>query len=128
MNKLIGLIALICLSLQCETQTAPEPESRVTVCGVNDPAKELPWLKDLIAKADEDKATLAYKGNYIGKIYLENFRDQPVFIVQMMMGSGGIAMYLFRCDGQRIMDVTDKEIATTIAGFERKNLVYANAP
>ena len=71
---------------------------------------------------------MAYKGNYLGKIYLESFRDQPVFIVNMMMGSGGIALYLFRCDGQRIMDVTDEEIATTIARFQRKNLVYSNFP
>ncbi|GAB4045196.1 hypothetical protein [Spirosoma jeollabukense] len=129
MNKLVILITLICLALQCEKQqTTPYPESAELTCGVKDPAKELTWLKDIITKADEDKVTMAYKGNYLGKIYLESFRDQPVFMVEMMMGSGGLAMYLFRCDGQRIMDVTNKEITTTIARFQRKNLVYSNFP
>ncbi|AUD04168.1 hypothetical protein [Spirosoma pollinicola] len=126
MTKLFIFTALIGLALQCEKQTTPEPYS--TSCGVDDPAKELPWLKDLIAKADEDKATMAYKGNYLGKIYLESFRDQPVFIVDMMMGNGGIALYLFHCDGQRVNDIRDDEIATTIAHFQRNNLVYSNFP
>lgn len=129
MNKLVILTTLICLALQCEKQqTSPEPESAKLTCGVKDPAKELTWLKDIITKADEDKATMAYKGNYLGKIYLESFRDQPVFMVEMMMGSGGLAMYLFRCDGQRIMDVSSEEITTTIASFQRKNVVYSNFP
>lgn len=129
MNKLVILTALICLALQCEKQqTIPEPESVRLTCGVKDPAKELTWLKDIITKADEDKATMAYKGNYLGKIYLESFRDQPVFMVEMMMGSGGLAIYLFGCYGQRIMDVSSEEITTTIARFQRKNLVYSNFP
>jgi len=129
MHKLIIPVALLCLALQCEPQpTPPASESVLLPCGVNNPAKELRWLKDIITKADEDKATMAYKGNYLGEIYLERFRDQPVFVVDMMMGSGGIFMYLFGCDGERIKDVSSEEITTTIAGFQRKNLIYSNLP
>ncbi|RYZ92634.1 MAG: hypothetical protein EOP06_03675 [Proteobacteria bacterium] len=128
MIRLILPLALICLALQCDTQNAgPEPNPTGQPCGVNNPARSLPWLKDIITKAEEDKATMAHKGNYFGTIYLESLRNEPIFLVQMMMWSGGIAFYLFRCDGERVYPTAD-EMSSVIAGYEKKNVVYTNVP
>lgn len=78
--------------------------NEITACGVQQPAKNLPWLADLIAKAKTDKT-----GNYIGVIWLERYKDQDVFVTNMMLGSGGLAYHVFDCMGnQMTIDRTDE--------------------
>jgi len=48
------------------------------------------WLKKLIDLSKTDKT-----GNYIGRIWLENFQGQDVFVTDMMLGSGGVRYYFF---------------------------------
>jgi hypothetical protein len=69
-------------------------EKTINACGVTDPAKNLPWLVELIEKAKTDKT-----GNYFGEIWLEKFKEQDVFVTNMMLGSGGIMYYFFDCNG-----------------------------
>lgn len=61
------------------------------------PQENLPWLKDLIKKADNDKT-----GNYIGCIWLENYKGRDFFITNMMLGSGGTMYWVFDCLGNHI--------------------------
>ncbi|SFF17770.1 hypothetical protein [Spirosoma endophyticum] len=124
---LLILIGLVSTAQMCGKKDDVNPEFGQSSCGVKNPAKDLPWLKDIITKANEDKATMAHQGNYMGSIYLESLRDEPVFLVKMMMGSGGLAGYFFRCDGQRVYP-TAEEITTVVAGYQNKKVVYANLP
>ncbi|MGI6340032.1 MAG: hypothetical protein ACOXZV_11750 [Bacteroidales bacterium] len=68
------------------------------VCGCEQPQKELPWLKELIIKAETDKT-----GNYWGTIWLLNYKGQDIFVTDMMLGSGGIANYFFNCSGDHLV-------------------------
>jgi len=68
------------------------------VCGCGQPQKELPWLKELIIKAETDKT-----GNYWGTIWLLNYKEQDIFVTDMMLGSGGIANYFFNCSGDHLV-------------------------
>lgn len=81
----------------------------ITACGVADPAKNLPWLAELIAKAEKDKVAPPYTqgddykpGHYIGKIWLEKHKGRDIFVTNMMLGSGGIAYWFFDCDGNHL--------------------------
>lgn len=123
MNKFAILSAFIALSIGCSSpQTDPQQ------CGVSNPIQELPWLNEIVNKAEVDKATMAYKGNYIGTIYMDTYKNRPVFMVKMMMGSGGLYGYLFGCDGKRIA-FTPEEVGTLFTDIEKhNNVVYTNTP
>ncbi|MBC8153527.1 MAG: hypothetical protein H7Z72_11500 [Bacteroidetes bacterium] len=122
-------VTLIMTLLGCATssQNQEEPSPKL-ICGVKNPAQDLPWLKEIITKAEEDKATGAHQGNYLGTIYVDEFKNQPVFMVKMMMGSGGLYAYAFKCDGARLY--FDKEGSPTMFfDIEKKNnVLYTNSP
>ena len=61
------------------------------------PQKNLPWLKELIKKAESDNT-----GHYIGCIWLENYKGRDFFITNMMLGSGGVMYWFFDCWGNHI--------------------------
>ena len=63
-------------------------------CGCEEPQKELLWLKELIQKAEKDET-----GNYWGCIWLEKYKGQDIFMTNMMLGSGGVAYWVFDCHG-----------------------------
>lgn len=97
-----------------------------TPCGYVDTDQSLQWLKDIIRKAEEDKRTKKYSGNYMGKIFLTSYHNQSVFYISMAMGSGGIAAYIFNCDGIAV------KIDPSDTGFEqdeqKRTLIYSNVP
>lgn len=125
MHKLCILLVLIGLSHQCET---PHATVGAANCGVNDPAKELVWLKDIIAKAEADRTNRTYSGNYIGAIYLETFNDRDVFHTNMAMGSGGLAMRVYYCDGQPVSFATNDQLLDFVHSLRKTRLIYTNMP
>ena len=58
------------------------------------PQENLPWLKELIEKADSDTT-----GNLWGCIWLENYKGKDFFVTNMMFRSGGVALWMFDCFG-----------------------------
>jgi hypothetical protein len=63
-------------------------------CGTDNPQENLPWLKAWIEKAETDQT-----GNLKGTIWLVSYNGKDVFVTNMMLGSGGIAYWLFDCSG-----------------------------
>lgn len=130
-TKLQFLLMAIMLNA-CTSTAVVEPTEYHAACGVNDPAKNLPWLKDLIGKAEADKSTGAYKGNYIGQIYQTTWRNQDAFWTNFMMGSGGIYARLYACDGHQIilnsMDPSATEIEEMNKTINKDKLIYTNMP
>ncbi|MDR2911270.1 MAG: hypothetical protein LBV47_07920 [Bacteroidales bacterium] len=91
MKKLSGLI--LCLLLfSCDKDDA------INCDCTNNPQENLPWLKELIKKAESDKT-----GNYWGDIWLENYDGQEIFVTNMMLGSGGVLYYFFDCYGNHLI-------------------------
>jgi hypothetical protein len=86
------IIVCLCSLLLCSC--GQEPDNRIRACGIDDPAKKLPWLAELINKAENDNS-----GNYLGTIWLEKYNEQDIFVTDMMFGSGGIMYYFFDCSG-----------------------------
>ncbi|WP_439584059.1 hypothetical protein [Dyadobacter bucti] len=60
------------------------------------------WLSDMLRKAEEDRTNKTHKGNYIGIVSLIKYQGQPVVYTNFGMGSGGIAFYLFDCNGNPV--------------------------
>ena len=75
----------------------------INACGVSNPAKNLPWLVKLIETAKTDNT-----GNYLGRIWLEKFKKQDIFVTDMMLGSGGVAYWFFDCSGNHLISLTWK--------------------
>lgn len=73
-------------------------DKTITDCGCELPQEKLPWLKELIKKAETDKT-----GNYWGTIWLVKYKGQDLFVTNMMLGSGGIANYVFDCSGNHLI-------------------------
>lgn len=122
MNRFAILSAFIVLSAGCSS-----PHTEPQQCGVNNPIQDLPWLNEIVNKAEADKAKMAYKDNYIGTIYMDTYKNQSVFMVKMM-DSGGLYTYLFECDDKRIA-FTQEEVGTLFTDIEKpNNVLYTNAP
>jgi len=102
------IIIIICLGflgiISCDKKTE-EPknvnnpnEKIITACGVTNPTKNIPWLVELIEKAETDKT-----GNYFGRIWLEKYNEQDIFVTDMMLGSGGVMYWYFDCAGNHLI-------------------------
>ena len=62
--------------------------------------ENLPWLKELIKKAETD--TTLMQSNYWGCIWLESYKGKDFFITNMMLGSGGVLLWVFDCHGNHL--------------------------
>lgn len=69
-----------------------------SICGQD----EMDWLAEIIHKAEEDKNEMKHKGNYIGWISSTEFEGSTLFVVNMALGSGGLAFRLFDCNGDLV--------------------------
>lgn len=98
-----------------------------TVCGSANPEQSLQWLKEIISKAEEDKETKKYSGNYMGEIRLTSYRNQPVFHIRMALGSGGVYAYVYDCDGKTVSINSDDMIEFEQSAQQGK-LIYSNGP
>jgi len=115
-----GILLFTTCKKQDEVAPTETVENAQLLCNA-----DLAWLKDIIKKADEDKATKQYKGNYMGTIHVVIFNNEPLFLVRMMMGSGGLAGYVFTCAGTRAYpDPPDFESNVQNKG----KLIYNNIP
>jgi hypothetical protein len=95
-------IAILCFFiLSCDsdkTVEIPDIDENITACGIHQPHKNLPWLRELIRKAETDKT-----GNYWGAVWLENYMGQDIFVTNMMLGSGGVLYWFFDCSGSHLI-------------------------
>jgi hypothetical protein len=83
------------------------------------------WLSDMLNKAEEDRLNLIHKGNYIGTVSLIRYKDQPVVYTDFAMGSGGIAFYLFDCNGNPVSCEGDDAIGN-IPNLAKENIIYSS--
>ena len=129
MKTLFGVLLIFILWPSCNSGPETAKDFTSAICGVNDPSKDLPWLKDIINKAEQDKAFRTYPGNYMGKIYLETYKDNSVFLCDMAMYSGGIAGHVFHCDGTKEEFNNDpKEVESFFNSIKKINIIYSNVP
>ena len=114
MKKLM-LILILAGFLSCEQTNI---YSKVSACGVDEPQKNLPWLVELIQKAQSDKT-----GNYLGEIWLEKYEGNDIFVTNMAMGSGGIAYYFFDCQGKSFEPTNINQF---VAQMKLNTIIYSN--
>ncbi|GGB82737.1 hypothetical protein [Dyadobacter sediminis] len=92
MKKLVLPVLIVCSLLSCKDNTV---SSNVSACGVNDPIRNLPWLKNLIEKAIDDK-----EANMLTVTLLE-FKGRPILNYSTLyMSCYGCINY--ECDGSRV--------------------------
>lgn len=89
------------------------------ICGCNDPAIEINWLKDLIAKAESDST-----GKYQGAIFFEIINDEPIFFVMMPLEStNGTIKHWFKCNGEELQF---NSIGEEPSDMKLNNIIYKN--
>ncbi len=86
------------------------------------------WLSDIITKAIEDKATMKYLGAYRGTIYLNTYRNSPVFIIDMMLNSGGVMFHAFDCNNQIIPFTNSEAVSFYLETKANGKIIYSNIP
>lgn len=103
----IGLGLLSCNDIPNDTpENNPKTESvnidlsdprienaQIVCCGVQSPQQNLPWLADIIKKAN------TYEDQYLGTIWLENYKGKDIIVTDMGLGSGGLMYHIFDCSG-----------------------------
>ena len=86
--------------------------AQIVCCGVQSPQQNLPWLNDMIKKANTDDT-----GNYFGTIWLEKYKDKDIFVTNMMLGSGGLMYHFFDCSGNNFAYAKDSPLQTETEEF-----------
>jgi hypothetical protein len=99
-----------------------------SACESTNPEQSLKWLRDIVIKAEEDKKTSKHMGNYMGKIFSTSYQNKPVFFITMIMGSGGLAYYVFDCDGSKVNIIQGQDEITFSDRAEKGQLIYSNVP
>lgn len=115
MKNLIFAMSLLFLAL-----LACKKEDTI-ICGVDDPATELSWLAEIIALAETDTT-----GNYLGTVYLEYYKNNPIFFTDMKMGSGGVIGNWFNCDGSTFIIEDINEFQTFSNNMRLDKIIYTN--
>jgi hypothetical protein len=126
MMKYLPVISFFIFLFSCDLKedTTNVEEYRemkpVTACGTENAQKNIPWLAELIEKAETDET-----GNYWGSIWLEKYKGHDIFVVHMMLGSGGIMYYFFDCEGKPFAEEND-DFTNFMIHMELKTTVYSN--
>lgn len=98
MKRLWFILLAICfIGMSCERYDPYGEETEIQACGVNDPAKNLLWLTELIEAAENDTT-----GSYLGNIWLEQYNGQDVFVINMSLGNRDMAYHVFDCLGNEV--------------------------
>lgn len=121
MKKLYVFTVLCICLMSCDSNLENE-DKPIEISGqIQNPQENLPWLKELIQKAETDKT-----GNYAGCIWLEKTDDgKELFVTNMMLGSGGIMYWFFDRDGNHYVshDTTEECPACAFVG-ENKHVYF----
>lgn len=112
--KQLFVVAIFCIGLlSCNDNPNDTPENnskdkntsidlsdprienaQIACCGIQSPQQNLPWLADIIKKAN------AYEDQYLGTIWLENYQGNDIIVTDMGLGSGGLMYHIFDCSGK----------------------------
>jgi hypothetical protein len=86
----------------------------------------LPWLSELLEKAEEDRLTKKHMGQYMGFVSVVSYKNQSYFYVTFPMGSGGIFAYLFDCEGKQVSSLlTEASEYFYEAAHKRNAMIYS---
>lgn len=116
-----GVLLLFSL-LSCDkNDLSPENAALAySACGVKDPANELPWLKEIIHKAENgpDKFSDA------GTVQLITYQGQSYFIYQKYVMSC-MACLVYDCQGNKLDILSRPELhMAIIEHMSEKNIIY----
>ena len=63
----------------------------------------------------------------MGKIFSTSYYNQPMFYIEMAMGSGGLAAYIYDCSGNSVT-IEPNDIDTFYPNAQKGTLIYSNVP
>jgi len=79
-------------------EAATEPDKNDACGSYENPQEKLPWLKELIERAKNDKT-----GNLSGWIWFVNYKGKDIFVTDMNLGSGSVRYWYFDCAGNHFV-------------------------
>ncbi|MCE7059540.1 hypothetical protein [Dyadobacter sp. CY343] len=117
MKKMLPFLLLL-LVISCKEKN---PNAELSACGVTDPVRNLPWLRDLVEKAKADKQA------DIMTIKLVEIAGEPVINYNLSYFSC-IGCITYKCDGSRLdwekySQEELKEFQENISGDKGKHVV-----
>ena len=103
MNKVVLMVisALFCgvILTSCNSKSELENDGIITLSdGRILDLEDMQWLKKLIDLSKTDKT-----GNCIGRIWIEGYKSQDIFVTNMGLGSGGVMYWFFDSSGNHFI-------------------------
>lgn len=128
---LIILVFGLAILGSCSSEDANEPDTKtikvVTACGVKDVAHELPWLKAIISRAEDDRINKTYNGRYSsGTIYLQKHEGKDVFYYLEAVSSCTLCS-VYYCDGTKV-DFTNSNSTAFFNNLKKDKIIYTSLP
>jgi hypothetical protein len=94
----------------------PNIADSITACGVKQPQKNLPWLAIMIIKAQADMT-----GNYKGFIWLEKYKGQDLFVINILVES--VRYRIIDCSGNPVQIADQQELVNSL---KFNQLIYSS--
>lgn len=87
--------------------------------------KTMPWLSEMLQKAEEDRIYKKHNGQFIGRISVVQYKGNIYFLTTFSMGSGGFFFYLFDCNGiqQQSLLESDELVVFFYTNSLKRNLI-----
>jgi hypothetical protein len=105
MKKLIYNAFIICLLFACTDHNNPSRLSNT--CSVDNPAEDLPWLKQKISEMEASPNTTTK----FASVLMGTYDGETVFIFDNCCPFCDMMIFVYNCDGQ-IMDNVDSGMVT----------------
>lgn len=131
MKSIHYFLFILVLGGGCKKDNEAEPnrdfyyaiQTAKTGCGED----ALPWLHELLTKAEEDKVLGTHNGRYLGVISMIHYNGNTMFYTDFLVTA--VAFEVFDCEGNLFEITTDAETEFfRTEGTKRRNIIYANVP
>lgn len=86
-------------------------------------SEAMPWLSEMLQKAEEDRLYQEHMGQYTGYISVVQYKKEIYFYTTFPMGSGGIYAYIFDCNGTRQQSLPEEQLTYFHKTARNRNLV-----
>lgn len=85
--------------------------------------KTMPWLWEMLQKAEDDRLYKKHNGQFMGYISMVQYEGNIYIYTSFPMGSGAIFAYIFDCNGTLQQDLLEENLSFFYTNSRNRNLM-----
>jgi hypothetical protein len=115
------------IDIDIEMQPIPDIDN-LTACGVLRPHENLPWLVEIIAKAENamEDGVIIKDIDYAGTVWVTLYKGKNIFLTNMVLNEFTPYIKTFDCDGNRGPFVDAEDVEDFYGNIHTYTVVYNN--